>query len=76
MNSNNNNSCKNNQEFLVNYALKTLVTRMMQFYMAFVKHGFTSNVTILTIKATNIYRVAMSHGVVSLVPIHSSQLVI
>ena len=65
MNSNNNNSCKNNQEFLVNYALKTLVTRMMQFYM-----------TILTIKATNIYRVAMSHSVISLVPIHSSQLVI
>ena len=76
MNFNNNNSCKNNQEFLVNYALKTLVTRMMQFYMTSVKHGFTSNVTILTIKATNIYRVAMSHSVISLVPIHSSQLVI
>ena len=47
MNFNGNNTSKNNQEFLVNYALKTLATMMMQFSVTSVKHGSTSNVTIL-----------------------------
>ena len=41
-----------------------------------VKHGSISNVTILSIWTTNIYKVVMSHGIASLVPIHSSHLVI
>ena len=42
----------------------------MQFYMTSVKHGSTSNVTILTIWTINIYKVVMSHGIASLVSIN------
>ena len=47
--------------FLVNYALRMLVTMIMQFYVTSVKHGSTSNL-ILTILTTNIYKVVMSNG--------------
>ena len=53
-----------------------LVIMMMQFYVTFVKHGSTSNVIILTILITNVYKVVMSHGIASRVPIHSFHLVI
>ena len=45
-------------------------------YVTSVKHGFTSNVTILTILTVNIYKVVMSHGIASLVPIDSFHFVI
>ena len=42
----------------------------MQFYATSVKHGSISNVTILTMWIINIYKIVISHGIASLVPIH------
>ena len=67
---------KENQYFTVNYALKMWLTMAMQFYATSVKHASISNVTILPIWIININKVGMSHGIASLVPIHSFHLVI
>ena len=76
MNSKSNNSKKGESTFPCKLCPKMLVTMMMQFYVTSVKHGSTSNATMLTILTTNIYKVVISHGIVSLVPIHSFYLVI
>ena len=67
--SSNKSSKKKNQHqhFLVNYALRMLLTMMMQFYVTPIKHGSTLNVIILIALTTNIYRVVVSHGIASLV---------
>ena len=48
----------------------------MQFYVIFVKHGSTLNVTILTILITKIYNIITNHGIAFLVPQCSFHLVI
>ena len=49
---------------------------IMQFYVIFVKHGSTLNVTILTILITKIYNIITNHGIAFLVPQCSFHLVI
>ena len=72
--SNTNNSSKkrgvpdSDTTIYVNYALKMSVTTIIKFYVISVKHGSTLNVTILIILITNIYKVAMNHGIAFLVP--------
>ena len=67
---------ENQLYFLVGYALIMLLTMIMQFYVTSVKLGSTSNVIILTILTTDIYKVVMSHGIAFLVSIYSFHLVI
>ena len=76
MNSRKNSSSKKGESmFPCKLCVRILLTMMIQFYVTSMKHGSTSNVTILTILTTKIYKAVISHDTASLLLIHSFHLV-